>query len=65
MEQKKALVGVIIRADGTVPFDEGCHPDVRAAILTHLTDQGHTVEPIKGTRHLKIQGWVAPSHGQS
>lgn len=57
MEPKKALVGVVIRADGTVPFDDDCHPDVRAAIMVHLADNGHTIEPVKGTRHVKIKDW--------
>jgi len=56
-EPKKQLIGVIIRADGTVPFDDDCHPDIRAHILAHLADHGHTVEPVEGTRHVKIKGW--------
>lgn len=58
MEQKVA-VGIVIRADGTVPFDDDCSSDVRAHILAHLADKGHTVEPVHGTRHVRIKGWKA------
>lgn len=52
------MIGVIIRADGTVPFDEGVHPEVKAAILKHLELQGHKVEVHDGVH--KIHGWKAP-----
>ncbi len=64
MEQKVA-VGIIIRKDGTVPFDEGVHPDVRTHILAHLAEHGHTLEPVEGTRHFKIKdfkGHPRPRH---
>jgi len=56
-----ALVGIVVRKDGTVPFDEGCHPDVRAHILRHLADTGHTIAPVADTQHVKISnGPLAP-----
>jgi len=60
--EKKIAVGIVIRADGTVPFDddpseEAAH--IRAHILAHLADKGHTVEPIHGTRHVRIKDWKA------
>lgn len=61
MEPKKSLVGIVIRADGTVPFDDDCHPHVRAQILQHLTDQGHIYHPVKGTKNIKIQNWKKPN----
>lgn len=56
----KSLTGVVIKADGTVPFDSGCHPAVRAEILAYLTDQGHSYDPIPGTPHIKIRNWKKP-----
>ena len=46
-----------------VPFDDD--PDAeqhRAAYLAHLTDTGHTYEPIPGTRHVKL---LAGPHAKS
>lgn len=58
MEQiQKQVLGIITRADGTVPFDDDCDPNVRNAILVHLMDQGHTLAPIKDTKHVVIQNW--------
>lgn len=51
------LVGIVVKADGTVPFDAHVHPEVRAHILAHLANQGHTIEPIEGTPHIRIKGW--------
>jgi hypothetical protein len=60
-EPKKQLTVIVIRADGTVPFDDDYHLDVRANALTWLMDQGHTVSPIHGTKHLKVHDWK-PAH---
>jgi hypothetical protein len=51
------LVGIVIKADGRVPFDHNCHPEVRKEILAHLADNGHTLEPVEGTNHVRIVGW--------
>lgn len=60
MEPKPQMIGVVIRADGTVPFDDDCHPHVRGQILAHLADLGHTVAPIEGTKHVRIVGYKKP-----
>ncbi len=54
MEQKVA-VGIVIRKDGTVPFDDGVDPAVRAHILAHLTDTGHVYHPVPNTAHVQIK----------
>lgn len=58
MTDRTAMVGVIIRADGTVPFDDDCHPHVREAILKHLDAKGHKVIITDGI--VKIHGWKPP-----
>ena len=57
MEPQKQLFGIVIRADGTVPFDDDCDPTVRANILAHLMDNGHAVSLVKGTNHAIITDW--------
>lgn len=51
-------IGVVVRKDGTVPFDEDVPPHVRDTVLKHLADRGHTVEPVAGTRHYRIKNWT-------
>lgn len=51
------LTGIVIKADGSVPFDEGHDPEVRKQIIAHLIDRGMDVERIEGTPHLRIKGW--------
>lgn len=63
MEPKKVAVGVVIRPDGTVPFDEPHDPEVRRHILEHLVAQGHQVSAIGKGPHLKIHNWVPPADG--
>ena len=50
-------VAVVVRADGTVPFDAGVDPAVKDHIIRHLIDRGHSVAPIEGTDHYKVAGW--------
>lgn len=57
-EPNKQLTGIIIRADGTVPFDEGLDPDVRAHIIAYITDQGVAFDPVPGTNSIKLRDWV-------
>lgn len=45
MSEPRYGFGVVIRADGTVPFDDDLHPDHKNAIVTHLIAMGHTLEP--------------------
>lgn len=51
---------VVIRKDGTVPFDDDCPAHVRAATLAYLTDEGHAYEPVHGTKHVRIRNWKPP-----
>jgi hypothetical protein len=55
MADQEVMVAVVIRKDGTVPFDDDCHPQVRLHILDHLAEHGHCLEPVVGTRHYKIK----------
>lgn len=50
-------LGIVIRTDGTVPFDDGVHPDVRTKILKALAQQGHVFDDVPGTSHVKIRNW--------
>lgn len=61
MPENKSLLGVVIRKDGTVPFDDNCHADVRYACLDHLTEQGHEYVSIPGTKHVRIKNWAPPN----
>lgn len=54
MELKKQLVGIVIRADGTVPFEDDVPDEIRSHILTHLVGHGAHIHPVDGTRHVKI-----------
>lgn len=55
MKPKLTMVGIVIRPDGTVPFEDGF--EYRAEVLEHLTNKGHTLEPIHGTKHVRIKDW--------
>ncbi len=55
----KSMVGVVIRADGTVPFDDDCPDHVRSHILAHLTDVGHTFSKVEDTKHVRLHNWQA------
>lgn len=59
IEPKKQLTGIVIRPDGTVPFDDNVHPDVRAHALLWCMEQGYTVSPMG--QNLKIHNWK-PDH---
>lgn len=37
-------LGIVIRADGSVPFDADLHPDHKAAMIAHLQETGHEFE---------------------
>ena len=48
--------GTVIRADGTVPFDEGVpHPHVKAHIVQHLVGYRHDIAPIRWNAALQNQ----------
>lgn len=59
-EEVRGKVGVVIRRDGTVPFDDDVHPAVKAAIRQHLEDEGHELTELEGG-HLKIENWEPPT----
>lgn len=61
MTPEKALLGIVIKKDGTVPFDEGYSPELRAHTIAVLFDQGHKVSAVPGTPHLKIADWDHPN----
>lgn len=54
-DQKPVMIGIVVRKDGTVPFDADVHPDVKAHILAHLVGRGHHVvfHAETGTHHIK------------
>ena len=37
-------VGIVVRKDGTVPFDADLDPAVKTHIIGHLIETGHTLE---------------------
>ena len=59
-DPKPTAVGIIIRKDGTVPFDDDFPDHLREHVIRHLSEQGHTLKSVEGTRHMQIQNWVAP-----
>lgn len=60
-QEQEGNIGVVVRPDGSVPFDADVHPTVKKAILQHLVDTGHHIEPIAGTPHYKLRsGPLAP-----
>jgi hypothetical protein len=48
---------VVIRADGSVPFDNDVHPDHRKTILGHLVAAGHNVQVNQDTQEVTIQNY--------
>jgi hypothetical protein len=53
--------GIVIRADGSVPFDDDVHPDHRAHMIAHLVGLGHHVEPHRHAKgHFFIKNWKKP-----
>lgn len=61
-DTNRQLHGVVIRADGTVPFDADVPEHHRERTLRWLAEQGHTIKDVPGTRHVQIQNWTAPNH---
>jgi hypothetical protein len=59
-QETKQLLGIVIRADGTVPFDDAVTEEHRAHTLAWLTDHGHIHAAVPGTRHVKIVHWPRP-----
>lgn len=55
-----ARLGIVIRADGTIPFDEGFHPDHQELVLGHLLQEGHDLVKDPETGGWKIANWTPP-----
>lgn len=46
--------GIVIRADGTVPFDAEVSEEHKVAILGHLVNTGHILDKCPVTGHHRI-----------
>lgn len=57
MEPDKKLIGIVIRADGTVPFDDEVSHEHRSQTITHLIDSGNEIKTIPNSRHIRIKNW--------
>ncbi len=51
---------IIIRADGTIPFDDDVSEEHKTAMLGHLTQMGHVIQ-----RDLVSNEWVSLNHDKS
>jgi hypothetical protein len=45
------MLGIVVRADGTLPFDKDVSPQVKRAILRHMKASGHHITPKDGHEH--------------
>jgi hypothetical protein len=62
MMEKKEGLATVIRADGTVPFDDDVSEGHRALHLAHLVQSGHHVEPHRHHKgHFFIKNWKKPA----
>jgi hypothetical protein len=53
-----AILGpIVVRADGTVPFDDDLHPDHKAWMIGQLVEAGHSVQVDPDTGLVKIQNY--------
>lgn len=57
IDPKPMIHAVVIRADGTVPFDDSVPEENRLQTIGWLFDQGHAMTIVAGTRHVKITNW--------
>lgn len=48
---RESHLAIVIRKDGTVPFDADVHPIIKQRVLGHIAAAGHTIGP-----HLTIAG---------
>jgi hypothetical protein len=61
MSEGKIGVGIVIRADGHVPFDDDVSEEHRAHMIAHLVGLGHHVEPHRHHKgHFFIKNWKKP-----
>lgn len=57
MDVGKIGTGVVVKKDGSVPFDDGVHPDLKTHILGWLAEQGHELFVHPNTGQHTIRGW--------
>lgn len=60
----RQLIGIVIRADGTVPFDKDVPEQTREHMIRHLAQMGHTVQDVHGCRDAKIADFDKKTHAQ-
>ncbi len=60
MSEGKFGYGLVIRADGTVPFDDELHADHKHAMIGHLVAQGHSVK-MDEDGAVRIENWTPPT----
>jgi hypothetical protein len=61
MNEIKQGFGIVIRADGSVPFEDDVHPDHKAHMIAHLVSQGHHCEPHRHHKgHFFVKNWKKP-----
>jgi hypothetical protein len=53
----KQLIGIVIKKDGLVPFDDDVPEENRNHMIAHLVGKGHHLQPVEGTRHMRIMNW--------
>jgi hypothetical protein len=60
MEPTKQAFGMVIRADGTIPWDDdpNRHPGHKGAVLQDLVERGHTVTQTP-EGHFIVADWDA------
>lgn len=64
-DTKRQLAGIVIRKDGTVPFDNDVPEHHREQTIRQLAEWGYTLKDVPGTRHVMVQGWKGPIDGKS
>jgi hypothetical protein len=57
MNDRPIIHALVIRKDGTVPFDDDYPEGSRENAIAWLNANGHAHDPVPGTRHVKIKVW--------
>lgn len=52
--QNEPHIAIVIRPDGTVPFDADLDPAHKRTILGHLIEMGHTVQHAEDGSHVLL-----------
>ena len=47
-------VGIVIKADGIVPFDADLPKDIKTHLIGHLIETGHTLEHAPDGSYVKL-----------